>query len=146
MEKEMERKTNIIVNYYQKGHYMYNEDTWDDSCTIENEKDLFLTCKSWHIKSSSSFNDYPFGGLFSFNNLTFQKQNIIVDDNGEVFYGEKQDCDKPEYFEDVKVSFNEWLENLKVRLPKLREARDKRLKEQSERRKFEELSKKYGLD
>ena len=123
---------------------MYNEDTWDDRCTIENEKDLLLACKSWYKQSSSSFNNYPFGGLFSFNNLTFQMQNIIVDDNEEVFYGKKQDCDKPEYFEDVKVYFNEWLENVKVRLPKLREARYKRLKEQSERRKFEELSKKYN--
>jgi hypothetical protein len=51
---------------------------------------------------------------------------------------------KVEYFENVKVSSNEWLGNIKVRLPKLREARDKRLKEQSERRKFEELSMKYG--
>lgn len=140
----MERKTRIIVNYSQKGHYMYNEDTWDDSCTIETENGLLSACKSWHKQSSSSFNDYPFGGLFSFNNLTFQKQNIIVDDNGEVFYGKKQDCDKPEYFENVKDSFNEWLQSIKVRLPKLREARDKRLKEQSERRKFEELSTKYG--
>jgi hypothetical protein len=73
-----------------------------------------------------------------------KKKNIIIDDNGEVFYGKKQDCDKPEYFENVKVSFNEWLQNIKLRLPKLREARDKRLKEQSERRKFEELSMKYG--
>ena len=140
----MERKTRIIVNYSQKGHYMYNEDTWDDSCVIENEKDLLSACKSWHKQSSSSFNDYPFGGLFSFNNITFQKQNIIVDENGEVFYGKKQDCEKPECFENVKVSFNEWLDNIKVRLPKLREVRDKRLKEQHERRKFEELSIKYG--
>jgi hypothetical protein len=140
----MERKIRIIVNYSQEGHYMYNEDTWDDSCTIENEKELLTACKSWHKQSSSSFSDYPFGGLFSFNNLTFQKQNIIIDNNGEIFYGKEQDCDKPEYFENVKKTFNEWLGNIKVRLPKLREARDKRLKEESERRKFEELSMKYG--
>jgi hypothetical protein len=123
---------------------MYNEDTWDDSCSIETEKDLLSACKSWHKQSSSSFNDYPFGGLFTFNNLTFQKQNIIIDDNGEVFYGKKQDCNKPEYFENVKTLFNEWLQNIKHRLPRLREARDKRLKEESERRIFKELSIKYG--
>lgn len=140
----MERKKIIIVNYSQEGHPMYNEDTWDDSCSIETENDLLSACKNWHKKSSSTFNNYPFGGLFSFNNLTFQEQNIIIDDNGEVFYGNKQDCDKPEYFENVKTLFDEWLQNIKHRLPKLREARDKRIKEESERRKLAELIGKYG--
>lgn len=140
----MERKERIIVNYSQKGHYMYNEDTWDDSREIVNKKDLLSACKSWHKNSSSTFNDFPFGGLFSFSNLSFQKQNIIVDDSGEVFYGEKQDCDPPEYFSTVRIEFDEWFNNIKERLPKLRKARDKRLKEQDERRKLEELSLKYG--
>jgi hypothetical protein len=140
----MERKERIIVNYSQDGHYMYQEDTWDDSSEIRNEKDLLEACKGWHKMSASKFNNYPYGGLFSFNNLAFEKQNIIIDETGEIFYGKLQECDKPDYFEKVKTEFNEWLNNIKTRLPKLREARDNRIKEEIERKKFEELSKKFG--
>ena len=139
----MERKQRIIVNYSQIGHYMYNEDTWDDSCVIENEKELLNACKKWHKQSASSFNDYPYGGLFSFNNLSFKKQNIIVDDSGEVFKGKKKDCETPDYFENVKLDFNTWIDNIRQRLPKLKEAKSKRLKEESERKQLEKLSLKY---
>ncbi len=140
----MERKTTLIVEYSQKGHYMYNEDTWCDSVIIENEKDLLIACKEWHKRSASNFNDYPFGGLFSFNNISFQKQNIIIDDNGELFYGKIEETNTPEYLESVKDKFNSWIKFIRERLPKLREARKKRLKDENERRKFEEISLKFG--
>jgi hypothetical protein len=140
----MERKTRMLVNYSQEGHYMYPEDTWDDSCTISNKKDLLITCKEWHKMSSSKFNNYPLGGLFSFENISFQKQNLIIDDSGEVFYGEITDCDIPEYFEEVKSEFNQWLNFLKERVPKLREVRKNRIEKEKELKKLEELSLKYG--
>ena len=139
----MERKQIIIVEYSQSGHYMYNEDTWNDSLVVETEKELLNACKEWHKTSASSFNNYPFCGLFSFNNLSFKKQNIIIDDSGEIFKGKKVDCEKPDYFEKVQLDFNTWIDNIRQRLPKLREARSKRLKEESERKEFEKLSLKY---
>lgn len=140
----MERKQKLIANYSQQGYYMYPEDTWDDSIVIENEKDLLLACKEWYKLSARGFNNYPFGGLFSIGYVSFETQNIIIDDNGEIFYGELKECGVPEYFDDVKEKFNEWLIFIKDRVPKLREARKKRLKEEEDRKKFEELSMKYG--
>ncbi len=131
-----------IVNYSQTGHYMYPEDTWDDTCTFKNEKELLNACKEWYKMSARGFNNYPFISEFSFNNLTFEKQNIIIVDD-EVFNGKLQACGAPEYFDNVKFQFNEWLDNIKVRLPKLRVARDKRLQEEHELDLYKKLSIKY---
>lgn len=140
----MKRKTILIANYSQIGHYMYSEDTWSDSIIVENEKDLLWFCKNCHKESASKFNNYPFYGLFDFKYITFEKQNIIIDDNEEVFYGEKQISDPPNYFENVKKDYYIWYNNIKERLPRLRKARKKRLKEESERKKLKELSLKYN--
>lgn len=139
----MEKKERFIVNYSQTGHAQYPEDTWSESSEITDQEDLLLACKSWYKWSASSFNNYPFNGLFHFNNLSFKKQNIIVDDSGEIFYGRKEKCDKPIFFDDVVREFNEWENNLKIRLPRLREVREKRLKDVSDRNKYKELSLKY---
>lgn len=140
----MERKTRLIAKYSQRGHYMYPEDTWDDSCQIKNEKDLLYVMKDWHKQSASKFNDAPLGGLFSPNALTFEIEHIIVDDDGSIFYGKKEDCAKPDYFDSAKESFEKWYKAISERLPKLRQARSNRLKEESERKKLKELSEKYN--
>ena len=140
----MEHKVRFIANYSESGHYMYPEDTWDDTCVIKNEKDLLSVCKTWYKISASQFNDYPFHSLFNFSNITFTKQKIIIDDNGEIFYGKKEECEKPEYFDKVKDEFDTWIKNIKERLPKLREAINKRINEVSERKKLDELKLKYG--
>lgn len=140
--KEMERKSILIANYSQEGHHSHNEDTWDESAVIENERELLNVMKSWHKKSASTFGNYPFGGLFSVNRITFQVQKII-DDNGDFYYSNKISCEPPTYLENVKQSFNEWFTSIKERLPKLREARDKRVQETAERKKLQELTEKY---
>lgn len=139
----MKKKKILIANYSQQGHYMYNEDTWSDKFRINSRKDFLDACKSWHKRSSSNFNDYPFGGLFSFQNISFQNQDIIIDDEGNKFYGKKYDCENPEYFNEVKDEFNKWIKAIKLRLPLLRKAREKRLKEESDFKKFKELSIKF---
>lgn len=55
----------------------------------------------------------------------------------------KKDCETPDYFENVKLDFNTWIDNIRQRLPKLKEAKSKRLKEESERKQLEKLSLKY---
>ena len=115
----MKREQILIVNYSQVGHYMYQEDTWDDSSTFNNEKELLQLCKEWHKSSASSFNDYPFGGLFSTNNLSFQTQDVITDESGEKFYGTKKDCSPPSYFKKVEEEYNIWRNFIKKRLRKL---------------------------
>jgi hypothetical protein len=139
----MTKKEIIIVNYSQVGFYEYPEDTWNDSSVIYSKNDLLYTCKWWYKESGRTFSNYPFGSIFSFDKLSFQKQTIIVDDNGEKFYGKKIDTDKPDYFDEVVIEFNDWLKNIKDRLPRLREARDKRIKRESELKKLKELTLKY---
>ena len=134
----------IIVKYSQEGHYMYPGDTWEEKRNIENKKDLLKFCKEMYKESGMGFNNYPFNSLFSFNSITFQKQKIIIDDKYNRFHGKKQDCVNPEYFNEVKLEFNKWLDAIKERLPRLREARKKRLKEEKEYQKFKELSLKYN--
>lgn len=138
----MEKSKILIAKYSQKGHYHYPEDTWSDSCKINSAKDLLDACKEWHKMSAGNFQDYPFKGLFSFGNITFETQNIIIYDN-EIYYGEKSSTESPDYFEQVKKDYNDWYNYLKLRLPKLRELKNKRLKEEKERKLLSELSNKY---
>ena len=72
-----------------------------------------------------------------------KKQNIIIDDSGEVFKGRKVDCENPDYLGKVRIDFDTWIANIRQRLPKLKEAKSKRLKEEFERKEFEKLSLKY---
>ena len=139
----MKREQILIVNYSQVGHYMYQEDTWDDSSVINNERELLKLCKEWHKCSASTFSDYPFGGLFNIDNLSFQTQDIITDEFGEKFYGTKKDCPPPSYFKKVEDDYNNWYKNIKTRLPKLQKAREKRLDRERELKTFETLKAKF---
>jgi hypothetical protein len=139
----MKREQRLIVNYSQKGHYMYNEDTWDDSSFFSSENDLLKLCKHWHKRSAGTFSGYPFGGLFGFDNLSFQTQNIIIDESGEIFYGDRKDCPPPPYFKKVEDDYNTWINNIKTRLPKLEQARKDRLQKEHELKTFETLKAKF---
>jgi hypothetical protein len=140
----MERRQIIIMNYSQSGHSSYNEDTWSDSRQIVTAEDMLVVCKYWHKESASTFNDYPYGGLFAFSNLSFEIQNIIIDDSGEVFKGNLVDCKAPDFIEQVQIDFNTWIDSIKERLPRLREARRIRLLKESELLQLKKLSEKYS--
>lgn len=139
----MKREQILIVNYSQVGHYMYQEDTWDDSCVFGSEQDLLWLCKHWHKRSAGNFSGYPFGGLFSINKLSFQTQDIITDEFGEKFYGDKKDCLPPSYFKKVEEDYNIWYNFIKIRLPKLEKARKERLDRERELKTLETLKAKF---
>jgi hypothetical protein len=139
----MKKESRIILKYSQEGHYMYPEDTWDASFIISTEKELFKAIKELHKQSASNFNDYPFNHLFSFSNISFKIQSFIIDENGELYYGQEKECDPPIYYENAKASYKEWISAIKERLPKLRKARDNRLKEEQELMLLKTLSSKY---
>lgn len=140
----MERKTILIANYSQNGHCDYPEDTWDSSTQIENEDDLFRWMKTLHKDSARSFSDYPFGGLFSTRSITFSEQKMIIDDDESVYLGSKKGCENPDYFDIAKLKYDNWYKAIQDRLPKLLEAKKKRLAEEKEKSQLAYLSEKYA--
>jgi len=139
----MKREQILIVNYSQEGHQYYPEDTWDDSSVFGSERDLLRLCKEWHKRSAGNFSDYPFGGLFDTELLSFQTQDVITDESGEKFYGTKKDCPPPSYFKKVEEDYQAWYAFVKVRLPKLQKARNKRLEMERELKTLETLKAKF---
>ena len=140
----MERKELLIANYSQLGHCQFPEDTWEADGVFETKEDLLFLFKHWHRRSASNFSEYPFNGIFNPNWITFEKQTIIIDEDGKKYYGEKEECDPPHFLEEVKNEYKEWYKNIKERLPRLRKARDAKRKEIEEQKKLAELLDKYG--
>jgi hypothetical protein len=139
----MKREQVLIANYSQKGHQYYPEDLWDDSMHFNNEKELLQLCKEWHKRSASTFGDYPFHGYFHPQRLSFQIQDVIIDDLGEKFYGAKKDCQPPSYFKKVEEDYKVWYDFIKARLPRLKQARKDRLNREKELKTFELLKAKF---
>lgn len=138
----MEVQTRIKVIYSQEGHYMYPEDSWEDSAIISDKKSLTEMMKEWHKMSASSFNNYPFNGLFSTNSLTFEIQKFVII-NGEEFIGPSSKTDRPDFFEDSVKEYKEWYDYIKKRLPVLQKLKENRLKEEREKNLFEQLKEKF---
>ena len=136
-------ETILIATYSQVGHPQFQEDTWKSTRTISNENELYNWMKDIHKTSARSFSDYPYGGLYNHKNISFEKQTIFIND-GEVFKGKKTKCEKPDYFDAAAARFDEWLKNLKIRLPLLEKAHEARLVEERELAQYEYLKLKYN--
>jgi hypothetical protein len=135
-------RTRYVATYSQTGSREFPEDTWNTSMEIWSEDSLFDWMKRLHKSSAMSFNGYPFGGLFHPNYITFEKQEILIN-QGKSYFGLKEACDRPEYFELATKRYEEWYAAIRERLPRLREAQAKRLKEEKERAIYDRLKEEF---
>lgn len=141
----MKKEIILIAKYSQEGSREFPEDTWKTSWKCEGEKHLYNKMKLLCKKSARSFNDYPFWGLFTPQNIHFFSQNIITDDDGNIYKGKLVKTARPDYFKAAEDKFKEWYSFLEKRLPKLIIAYEKREKEEREKLLFETLKNKYGI-
>lgn len=135
----------LVIEATNKGHYMYPEDDYQISATITNEDDLFKFMKEVHKRDSQYSNDTALNGGFSPNICKYYIQTTKTLKFGKDRFTkiEKIDGEKPEYFERAYEKYKEFNKCLRERLPKIRDAREQRLKRDSDRRKYEELKQKF---
>ena len=138
----MEKKTRIIAVYHQQSNAGYAEDDWSYSEEVTNEKSLFKLMKRLHKTSARTFNNYPFGGLFTPNMINFESQKVIEID-GELYYAERVDANRPDYFEAVAIRFRNWYADMKANLVKRKEEQEALAEQKKEITTLQSLAAKY---
>lgn len=139
----MEKGSRIIGIYEQTGYYMDPEDIWNAECIITSKKDLVNWMIDLNKKSASNFNDYPFVSLFHTDNISYLKQDYIIDDNGDIYYGVKTEIDNLEYHDEAAKEYHEWFAYIKLRLPKIRKMIEDKEKIEKEKKLLNILKNKY---
>jgi hypothetical protein len=131
--------------YAQQGHNQFPEDSWSDTAIIENEKDLYRAAIGWYKRSASSFNNYPFNGMFTFSAIYYIQREYVEDTaSGERFYSESTvECPPPPYATSAATMFKDYIAYISRRLRDLQEARRRAALEAYEKNEYERLKTKF---
>lgn len=136
-------KTKLVVVYSQVGHYMYNEDTWEEEAVIETENDLYEFMVQCLKHDAHNHNNYPLNGHLLGSFEFYEEQYIKYD--GKLFTSpDRKEVQTPDMFDSAKARINLLKTRAGRTLPKMRELKRERENHQKEYIRYKELQKKYG--
>jgi len=140
----------------QTGVCGFREDDWQIINRIETKEEFFDSLKEGYLEDAKNRNNYPICSFpidisYTRKKLesTYGLEQIDYEDEEQLGYRDADsdselENDIRKEYSDIFDKFEKWKNKIKTLLPILREAKRKKDKEISERKKLSELAEKYG--
>ncbi len=141
---EPKEATTSVVEYSQKGHHYYPEDTWEESNMLENEDDLYKFLIFLHKKDSRNRSNFPLSGGIGGDFIFYKEITTTLDYDGKLLkHVGKELISEPTYFTTAWNRYKALIERAHKSLPVMRKLRMLKKLEEIERHQLELLKTKY---
>ena len=136
----MNIKTKLHADYHQDGGYDHPQDEFEMREEITGPKSLYKFMKEITIRDAWGYNRIGYCGTAKRHWHFFEERYVIID---EEKFQTHRPVQPPDYFLEVIERYQMVMDRLKTVLPYLQAGERKREQERRERKRYEQLKKKY---